>query len=74
MRAGMPNPCAMFTQPLNGEIVGAGFQKIPLSKVSESQPRVSVADECHSTTNCDGPECKNYIVRLSAHGLMVRLL
>lgn len=74
MRAGMPNPCAMFTQPLNGEIVGAGFQKIPLSKVSRVLGRNGGADQICSTTSCGGRDCRSCIVQQSAHGSMVRLM
>lgn len=70
MRAGMPNPCAMFTQPLNGEIVGAGFQKIPLSNVSPRGRQIASLT-IPSTTSCGGRDYKSFTVQQNAHGLTV---
>jgi hypothetical protein len=35
MRAGVPLPRSMLLNPISCELMGAGFQKIPFSKVSE---------------------------------------
>jgi hypothetical protein len=70
MRGGMPNPCAMFLQPLNAEIVGAGFQKIPLSNVSP-RGRLIASLTVSSTTSCGGRDYKSFTVQQNAHGLTV---
>jgi DNA ligase-4 len=71
LRAGTPPPCFMFVEPINCELMGAGFQKIPLSEVC---PRIPEKHRLtlRSTMNCAGPGWKSFTGQKSDDGQTVR--